>query len=314
MAPLWFQGGRRSAVPPSRAPVVSASAPRDDAHRPPPNIPLSLQRQKREAIAVTRYVALPAPAPAKLAAAARKLRAMKDTRLPSEMLRPTLPPSATSCPLPLPRTPAHPSETSSGTPHLPDAAPRPDEPLVKQDGKADTDVDDAAPPEGLGVGDLDAEPRERLDAEAPANQDDTHPVYHGMTELMSACDQGLVSAARSLIAAGADPNSENDLGVTALMLACEKGFEAVARSLLRAGAAVDQADVDGWTALLLSSQGGHQAVARMLLDWGADPNLANDEGATALMFARQNNQQALIDSLLEGGGSLSLSAQGGAVA
>ena len=50
------------------------------------SMPLSVQRPKRPVISISRYVAQPAPPPAKLAEAARQMRMDQQFRMPSEML------------------------------------------------------------------------------------------------------------------------------------------------------------------------------------------------------------------------------------
>lgn len=115
---------------------------------------------------------------------------------------------------------------------------------------------------------------------------------HGWAPLHIAAREGAVTAARRLIAAGADVNAacEDDSQRTALHIAAEEGSnrEAFLRLLLTTCAswvAVNQQDGRGRTALHAAVYGGDALAVRQLLEAGADIDAPDGDDETALEMA-----------------------------
>src|SRR6476660_2479577 len=147
-------------------------------------------------------------------------------------------------------------------------------------------------------------------------------------------------AMRSLVKAGADPNSferdrydivtiaavaddlptlETALALggnprnvtsrydgTALIAAAHLGHDGVVRALIRAGAPVDHVNNLGWTALIESivlGDGGprHVATMKALIDGGANVNLADRSGTTPLALARSRGFAPMVALLTQSG-------------
>ena len=164
---------------------------------------------------------------------------------------------------------------------------------------------------------------------------------NGRTPLHVAVFQGHRTAARTLLAAGADPallDSQRYDAVTiaavrddaamvealiaggasaalvtsvydgtALIAAAHLGHDGVVRALIRAGAPLDHVNNLGWTALLeavILGQGGHrhQETVRALVEAGADVNIADRQGVTPLGHARSRGYAAIVEMLERAGG------------
>ncbi len=74
-------------------------------------------------------------------------------------------------------------------------------------------------------------------------------------------------------------------GWTALMYAAREGAVSAARALVAAGADPNITDPDGTSALIFTIINGHYDVTSVLLDHGADPNLPDRTGMTPLYAA-----------------------------
>ena len=116
-------------------------------------------------------------------------------------------------------------------------------------------------------GDLDMENGDQIDAMVEQQGGKRGPDPSN-TQLLTACFNGDVDAARLALDGGADVNRANEDGVTPLFIACQQGHVDVARLLLDRGAEVDQATEDGVTPLYHACANGHVDVARLLLERG----------------------------------------------
>lgn len=162
----------------------------------------------------------------------------------------------------------------------------------------------------------------------------------GRSALLRAVAENHVGVAKTLLEAGASPNTQaanrdtpwllagalgraeiiaamlphrpdlsirNRFGGNALIPACERGHVEAVQVLLRSGIDLDHVNDLGWTCLLeivILGDGGprHQQVAKLILDAGADPNLADRNGVTPLAHARQRGQQAVARLIEQAGG------------
>ena len=161
--------------------------------------------------------------------------------------------------------------------------------------------------------------------------------------LLAACANEDVSQAKSLLAAGANPDATGDKGLTCLMIAGFKGNDALARLMLQEGAnrnlkfdgtttAAELADLknNGATAALIRDwSGGGRPRARAsdadllaacaaedvpkvssLLAAGANVNATASKGMTCLMVAALKGNDSLARTLLAAGADRELKFDG----
>ena len=88
-------------------------------------------------------------------------------------------------------------------------------------------------------------------------------------QLINASEQGLTNIVQWIIDAGADVNTQNQLGRTPLMRASYYGHEACVKLLLDADADVNTKDNGGCTALMWASYYGHKDIIELLRKYGA---------------------------------------------
>ncbi len=162
----------------------------------------------------------------------------------------------------------------------------------------------------------------------------------GRSALLRAVAGDHVSVAKTLLDAGASPNTQaanrdtpwllagalgraeiiaamlprrpdlsirNRYGGNALIPACERAHVEAVKLLLTSGIDLDHVNDLGWTCLLeivILGDGGarHQQVTRLVLDAGANPSLADKDGVTPLAHARQRGQQAIARLIEQAGG------------
>jgi hypothetical protein len=117
---------------------------------------------------------------------------------------------------------------------------------------------------------------------------------------------GVIVLAVALLAAQAAPSGRLN---QSLLSAAEQGNVTAVRSLLKRGASPNAANSDGnsLTALMLAARGGHSAVVRLLLEAGADVNAtatvpggvgSGNTGLTALMEAAASGDPTTVELLL----------------
>ena len=117
--------------------------------------------------------------------------------------------------------------------------------------------------------------------------------------LVDAACAGDSAAVRRLVAAGANPNYQNESINTVLMWAVTHRHLDAARALLESGAEVNAQDTLGGTALIVAAANGDLDMLEMLLRAGADPHLADHDGNTAVTWASHGQHAdaaALISS------------------
>jgi ankyrin repeat protein len=123
--------------------------------------------------------------------------------------------------------------------------------------------------------------------------------------LLNAAFKGHSQTVKDLLADGADPNAEDDIGQSALIGAARNGHEDTVSVLLAAGANVNlRLRGSGWTALTLSAKNGHPGIVKALLENGAELSIKDKYGRTALMWAAENGHSKVVKALLSKGADL----------
>ena len=118
-----------------------------------------------------------------------------------------------------------------------------------------------------------------------------------VSRLLGAASAGDAAEVSSLLAAGSDPNGQDDEGVSALHVAATKGHVEVVQALLNSGAEVDLQEFDGDTALVNASAFGRTAVVELLLRAGADESIESSQGYSAIQHARRGRHSATVKML-----------------
>jgi ankyrin repeat protein len=124
----------------------------------------------------------------------------------------------------------------------------------------------------------------------------------GRTPLYSfaASGGGDIDIAKMLLAAGADPGSEEDeFHVTALDNAVETGNLELVALLIAAHADVNHRNVDGWSTLHFAAHHSRYEFVKVLVAAGADVNLPNKLGKTPISEAA--NDAAMQKLLIAAG-------------
>ena len=127
----------------------------------------------------------------------------------------------------------------------------------------------------------------------------------GRTALLIAARRpGAVGTVKELLAAGADPNVEDERGVTPLMEAARAGDVESLRILVEAGVKINETRNNGRTALIAAVRSREQEAVRLLLDHGADVNIQALEGVssnskdTALTMAAARGVPGIVRALI----------------
>src|SRR5688572_9665567 len=147
--------------------------------------------------------------------------------------------------------------------------------------------------------------------------------------LLTAVSHGQIEKVKSLLAAGANPNSRGKDGMTPLMFASQpkrtpigkmdgaytvtaKGRPELVKLLLSRGAKLEATDKHGRTALIIAASEGMLEVARVLVNSGANVN-AKDQvlKATPLLWASINKYTPMIKFLMEKGADVNARNGGG---
>jgi uncharacterized protein len=116
---------------------------------------------------------------------------------------------------------------------------------------------------------------------------------NGHTLLILAAYNGSLEAVDLLLAKGAHPNLQDNMG-TALMAASFKGYAPIVRKLIASGAKVDDRNGIGATALMFASMSARFEVVKILLKHQADVRATDSRGLTAKSLAEgQGNEKML---------------------
>ncbi|KAJ6010949.1 hypothetical protein N7451_002361, partial [Penicillium sp. IBT 35674x] len=123
---------------------------------------------------------------------------------------------------------------------------------------------------------------------------------HCLTPLEMAAYCGYATVVRMLLAAGADPNTQDSLGDTPLSSAasCEpQDGEAIVKLLLATeGIHLNPQDHAGRTPLSIAAEAGHKAVRDLLFTMeGVDPGLGDFEDRTPLSWAEDSGNEAVAE-------------------
>ena len=120
--------------------------------------------------------------------------------------------------------------------------------------------------------------------------------------LMLASRNGHHDTVQLLLAAGANPNVQDNKGHTAIWFACLKGHDGIVELLLNENADPNISAKNRWTPLMNACQGGHKNTVELLLQKEVDPNIVNCKtGKTPLMQASQNGHHDIVQLLLNAG-------------
>ena len=110
------------------------------------------------------------------------------------------------------------------------------------------------------------------------------------SNLLQAAERGDRTAAMSLLAKGANPNTPGADGTTPIMWAAANDDVELVRALIKAGANVKATNQFGTSAITEAAIIGSAPIIDALIRAGADPNTKNPEGETPLMAAARSGK------------------------
>ena len=126
---------------------------------------------------------------------------------------------------------------------------------------------------------------------------------HGRTPLFYAAN---LRMARTLLAAGADANHQDNLHHTPLHAASRAARLEVVEELVRAKARLNAQDKRGLTPLHQASVKGRVAAVEQLLALGANPNMQDRHGRHPLFYAVLGGHLDTAKALMQGGADLDM--------
>lgn len=133
--------------------------------------------------------------------------------------------------------------------------------------------------------------------------------------LWQACSRGQLSAAKSLLARGANVNYKDAQGNTSLMVAGWEGHTELVALLLDHNAEVNGKNRFGFTSLVLALHYERQAITKLLLEAKADVNESYETKCSLfknpLVVAAHHRNAEMTKLLLEHGADLSIADSSG---
>jgi len=130
-------------------------------------------------------------------------------------------------------------------------------------------------------------------------------VSFGEESLHQVVIQGNEMSAKTLLTAGAEVDTRDEIGKTPLIIAAEKGNLPIVQLLIQYGADVNAQNNLQWTALMFASGFGHTAIVKLLVENKADLNAVSQADYTALILASVGGYTEIVDLLLEKGADTS---------
>jgi ankyrin repeat protein len=135
-----------------------------------------------------------------------------------------------------------------------------------------------------------------------ADVDHVGADYNGASVLGEACYLGHMDMVKYLVSAGADINLRGgNQKMDPLFLALEGGHLDVAQYLLSAGADINLAAINGITPLNWAASMNKPEIVQLLLSHGADVDAADKSHNTPLTWAAKDDNLTLVQSLLSRG-------------
>ena len=89
-------------------------------------------------------------------------------------------------------------------------------------------------------------------------------VFHNVTPLYVAAQNGHTHVVMELIKAGADVNQATSAGATPLFIAACNGHDGIVALLIQAGADVRKANKNGWTPMKIATNKKREKVVTLL--------------------------------------------------
>jgi ankyrin repeat protein len=134
-------------------------------------------------------------------------------------------------------------------------------------------------------------------------------LFHRETALMVAAGKGHTEIVKLLLEMGANPDIQNDFNGTALLNAAKEGHTESLRLILEADLEIDAKDIHGATALMHATQRGDTEMVRLILQKNPDVNLREDgrwgSFSPALKMAAEGGHVDIVKLLLEHGADTS---------
>lgn len=121
---------------------------------------------------------------------------------------------------------------------------------------------------------------------------------HGFTSLHKICFSS-IACAKSLLAYGAEIDSQALLGQTPLARAITVGNFEMVDFLLNHNANPNIVDCDGFTALHIACEVGCPAICQRLIAQQIDLNAVSNDGSTPLSIAKANDHTEIVELLLK---------------
>ena len=124
-------------------------------------------------------------------------------------------------------------------------------------------------------------------------------------KLYHASEAGDFTRVEQLLKEGAKPDKYlGEYGRTALYRAAQNGHNDIAKILIEAGANVNTQDNVGWTALYWAARNGHNDIVKILIEAGADVNIQESDGWTALSRAAEKGHNDIAKILFIAGANV----------